>query len=124
MTKACKLCGEEKPTEDFYAHPDTKDGKFTVCKTCYSARENLKNRLKVGFAALKTDHCECCGRTDVPVHLDHCHQDNLFRGFLCRSCNKTIGMRGDNYTSVMESGSDQMYLDYLRMANYRMGKIV
>ena len=122
--KTCNTCNEEKVFTEFYKHPNMKDGYFNVCKGCYSSRENVKNRLKIGFATLKPDHCECCGSLDVKLQLDHCHETNMFRGFICRSCNKTIGNYGDTYESLKELDADQMYLDYLRLANYRMGKVV
>jgi hypothetical protein len=122
--KSCIKCNEEKDFTEFYKSPTMADGYYNVCKICYSSRENLKSRLKVGFAPLKTDYCECCGLFDVKVDLDHCHDTGMFRGFICRSCNKTLGWNGDTYQSVKDAGVDQMYLDYLRLANYRMGKVV
>ena len=120
--KNCKKCGEEKPITDYYKHPDTKDGHFAVCKPCYKGRENVKSRLRTGFANLRPDYCECCGDAEAKLSLDHCHQTNLFRGFICRSCNKTIGAMGDTYEKLLEADADPMYLDYLRLSIYRQGK--
>ena len=122
--KQCIKCKEEKALTEFYKNPTMKDGHFNVCKVCYSARENTKNRLKVGFASLKPDYCECCGSVDVKLHLDHCHETDMFRGFICRPCNQTLASNGDTYESLQEVQADQVYLDYLRLANYRMGKVV
>ena len=72
----------------------------------------------------KPESCECCGANDVKLDLDHCHETGMFRGFICRSCNKTIGIKGDSYKTLKKLESDQIYLDYLRLANYRMGKIL
>lgn len=40
----------------------------------------------------KTDYCEICGRTDLRIHFDHCHQRNIFRGWLCSNCNTVLGL--------------------------------
>jgi len=122
--KKCNRCGEEKGLHSFYKHPTHKDGHFNVCKDCYSTRENLKNRLKIGFGSLKTDYCECCGQYDIKVDLDHCHETGMFRGFICRPCNVTIGSLGDTYEMLKSADANPIYLDYLRLANYRMGKVV
>jgi hypothetical protein len=37
--------------------------------------------------------CECCDQQcGSSLHLDHCHQTGLLRGFLCRSCNVALGL--------------------------------
>ena len=120
----CKSCSETKSVTDFYNHPNTASGRFSVCKACYIRREVLKKRLKAGFASLMTDHCECCGGVGVKLQLDHCHKTEKFRGFICRSCNKTLGCNGDTYASIKEADwLDEIYLRYMRTANYRMGEI-
>lgn len=122
MTKECKICNEIKENTDFYRHPDTKDGHFDVCKSCYSERENLKNRLKLGFASLKPERCECCGE-NTKLQLDHCHDSKLFRGFICRSCNQKLGNLGDTFESALENGAEDIYVDYLKLAALRRGKL-
>jgi Recombination endonuclease VII len=48
--------------------------------------------------------CECCGgRTRRKLHVDHCHQSNRFRGWLCSKCNTGIGLLGDNLRGVMRA---------------------
>jgi hypothetical protein len=56
--------------------------------------------------------CECCGKTELrtALHLDHCHETETFRGWLCGPCNTAIGMLGDNARNVMRA------VDYLRRA--------
>ena len=122
--KECNKCNETLGFENFNRHPCTKDGLFHTCKVCSSKAENLKNRLKIGFSVYKPDSCECCGNSSAKLDLDHCHETGMFRGFICRSCNKIIGLKGDTYESLLSLGADQTYLDYLRLANYRMGKII
>lgn len=56
--------------------------------------------------------CEICGRTPTraSLHLDHCHETNKFRGWLCSSCNNGIGLLGDNSANVLRA------VEYLRRA--------
>jgi hypothetical protein len=40
--------------------------------------------------------CACCSK-EVPIlYVDHCHDSNTIRGFICHSCNAGIGLLGDN----------------------------
>jgi hypothetical protein len=34
ITKVCSVCGQTKPTSDFYRHPSTRDGLDRKCKDC------------------------------------------------------------------------------------------
>lgn len=46
--KRCKDCREEKSLDDFYPHPETRDGRLARCKTCHNARTSAHaqaNRL-------------------------------------------------------------------------------
>jgi hypothetical protein len=40
--------------------------------------------------------CEICGRSDIRLHIDHCHTKGVFRGILCVNCNMGIGNLKDN----------------------------
>lgn len=57
--------------------------------------------------------CEMCDRPPKTraLHLDHDHKTGKFRGWLCQSCNTTLGRFGDNETGLLNA------LDYLRRAN-------
>jgi hypothetical protein len=43
--------------------------------------------------------CDCCGKdivTTKTIQLDHCHEKGVFRGWLCKECNISMGNLGDN----------------------------
>jgi len=46
--------------------------------------------------------CGNCGkkRSELHIHLDHCHLTNKFRGFLCANCNQGYGKLGDSIENV------------------------
>lgn len=48
--------------------------------------------------------CECCGRPSTRrLNLDHDHKTGLFRGWLCYSCNISIGHLGDDLEGVQRA---------------------
>lgn len=50
QSKQCKQCGEVKPVEHFYRHPDTCDGRLNQCKECKKSYEREKRRADVEAA--------------------------------------------------------------------------
>jgi len=51
-TKRCFRCGADKPTSDFYRHPEMGDGRLGKCKECTKSDVRANRRLK---------HEEYCG---------------------------------------------------------------
>ena len=46
--------------------------------------------------------CEICGNPESQGHrlsADHCHVSGLFRGWLCKKCNRLLGQLGDERTA-------------------------
>lgn len=44
QTKLCKVCGDMKPLEDFYRHPDCADGRAHLCKECHKTRMTVRRK--------------------------------------------------------------------------------
>ena len=120
-SKVCSKCGGTFPLTEFHKSVSMRDGRRNECKTCYHLDLSVKYALRRGFADLKPAACECCGKVTDKLNIDHDHNSKMFRGFLCTSCNKTIGCMGDNLQSVTEAGAHRMFIDYMRRGNLRMG---
>jgi hypothetical protein len=52
--------------------------------------------------------CEICRQSDVRICFDHCHETNLFRGWLCVRCNSVLGLAKDDI-NILEK-----LIDYLK----------
>jgi len=51
------------------------------------------------------ESCELCGRLPgkTSLHLDHDHKTGRFRGWLCSSCNTSLGKFGDDLAGVQQA---------------------
>ena len=107
----CKCCHEAKPIEEFYKHKKIKSGYDTRCKDCHKAHGRLRRALKKE-AGEPPEVCGCCGeRSEKTLVLDHCHETEEFRGWLCQTCNLAIGKLGDNIEGITRA------LNYLKNDN-------
>jgi hypothetical protein len=105
--KVCIVCKEYKFFKEFSKHRGHKDNHDGRCRTCINDQVNLRKQLKKK-APVKSEVCECCGKTSNDIVLDHCHQTSQFRGWICRYCNAGIGQLGDDIKGVTKA------LEYLR----------
>jgi hypothetical protein len=63
-------------------------------KICMSGSAKVVRELRK-IVGHPPDKCELCGRVEA-LHLDQDHATKEFRGWLCRSCNTSLGGLGDN----------------------------
>jgi hypothetical protein len=107
--KCCIICGEYKYLEEFDKHTGHKDNRDGRCRECKREQVKLRKEL-MKTAPSKPDTCDCCGKTYETrlITLDHCHETNVFRGWICHYCNAGIGQLGDNIQGLEQA------LQYLR----------
>lgn len=120
--KKCGECGNTFPeTEEYfykgYAYHSVDGSKLqhyhNKCKTCYKKAIAAQIRLNKTHGHKAYGKCDCCGvdakdLKGAKLHLDHCHVTGEYRGHLCGSCNRGLGMLGDNLTGVQNA------LEYLK----------
>ena len=100
--KVCLYCKEEKPLSEFPKHSLYKDNLDTRCRECIK-RVSKVTRDILKLAPPKPEFCECCGEIPRKWVVDHCHDTNEFRGWICDRCNTGIGKLGDNVEGVMKA---------------------
>ena len=109
--KICKVCKIEKNIEAFALNQYGKNNRVLrrpICSECYSKKVKInpfqKKEFEKKFPRPKIGQkfeCPVCLRIFIREHkndvvLDHSHIDGSVRGWLCSSCNTSIGKFGEN----------------------------
>ena len=114
--RACSYCGIIKAIIEFPKHSHYKDNLDKRCRDCIKKGTKLRARIK-RFAPPKPEVCDCCGKhpkeTSVlgTLLMDHDHNTDKVRGWLCNKCNLGIGNLGDNIEGLMKA------MEYLKREN-------
>jgi hypothetical protein len=133
--KKCSSCHEVKSFDDFWKKTAGKDGLQGQCKDCKrvvnrnweldnpEATRLKERRLRIKrmygltiseYEATLSAGCSICGKTEGKICMDHCHKTSLNRGPLCDSCNRAIGLFGDD-PERLRSAAD--YIENWRSAH-------
>jgi len=109
--KYCRECQTTKPEEAFAPNQYGKDNRVLrrpVCRECYARKVKINPGQKREFAASyprpdigEQFTCPICQKSFIREHkndvvLDHSHIDGSVRGWLCSSCNTSLGKFGDD----------------------------
>ena len=115
--KKCTACKEVLPEtkENFHVAArnlsitgNIKEHYSNKCGPCSSKARMVQRRLTKTHGHKAFGTCDCCGidskeiKTDR-LDLDHCHQTEAYRGHLCSSCNRGIGLLGDDIEGVQRA---------------------
>ena len=101
-SKACAKCGQDKPLESYRLYrrvTGDRNSRDSKCKSCSKHSNAVIAKLRL-TAPPQKGICECCGRANDRLVLDHCHDKEIFRGWLCPPCNLGIGVLGDNLQGI------------------------
>jgi transcription elongation factor Elf1 len=111
QSKICTSCGIEKPMEEFSKNQYGKDNRILrrpVCKECYSKKVKISPKEKKLYEAEnprpkigENFTCPICNKTKIrnfqnEIVLDHSHIDGSVRGWVCSSCNTSLGKFHDD----------------------------
>jgi hypothetical protein len=128
VQKKCTKCGKTKYLNEFNGNTSSdahfnKDGyllRRPECKDCTKEATAGKNLAKkfakeegIPYKAPPGTKCLLCdkeGTRNNPIVFDHCHIRKKFRGYLCNSCNRSLGVLGDSVEGLLKS------LNYLNVS--------
>ena len=101
-TKTCSKCERRLPLSSFsvssganFLRPE--------CKKCNNDLTKVRNRLRYKYGMPDSNYqCPICKKDETEVAgkggqrngawvIDHCHESETFRGWLCHSCNRSLG---------------------------------
>ena len=104
-----------QPIENFQQMSYTKSGEAEIKRTCRSCqkghRQVIATLRKQNVYPDKNYRCPICERNIEEVNkynqkllgtwvLDHCHDTNTFRGYICKHCNDGLGGFRDDLTTI------------------------
>jgi|TARA_R100001126_G_scaffold98248_1_gene72335 hypothetical protein len=106
----CIKCGIRQPITHYSV---MKAGEIKrTCRSCRKGHKEILNKLRKENAYPDKDYsCAICDRTleELGKHgqtrlqnwvLDHCHDTNTFRGWVCHKCNTGLGGFSDDLTII------------------------
>lgn len=103
--RICGRCKTYKELSHFYIRKSKKSGN-PYCKPCALAHNReIRYGIPRGTAEVVLgaygDSCGACGRSDLPLVVDHCHDSGEIRGLLCGPCNSGLGLFQDNIDAML-----------------------
>lgn len=119
--KECTKCRKILPRTEFNTNTSgrdafDKDGYRLLRPECMSCTRlagagkttamSAAKRMGISYKAPEGTPCACCGKIGDLV-FDHDHEREVFRGYLCNSENRALGVLGDNVESLLR------YVNYL-----------
>ncbi len=115
--KICTHCKKKLPVKAFPLWSTTAFGgqmRRSACRECQSKHGKIIEKL-YKLAPPKPSKCQCCGvevkniinkkkySNSGILQLDHEHETEEFRGWICYACNQGIGKLGDNLKGIIKA---------------------
>jgi len=115
-TKKCTKCDKHKVLTCFNGNTSGRDG-FTAegyrhrrpeCSDCtkiagqgMKVAKRIAKRDGISYKAPEGTCCAICHKAHKRMVFDHCHEKEVFRGYLCDPCNRSMGVLGDNIEGLI-----------------------
>jgi hypothetical protein len=113
--KSCNKCNKNLCFNCFGGNtsgkdPFDKNGYRLKRGDCISCNKNMVKGKQIAKGIAKKmgvdtapegTECELCHKTDNIV-FDHHHELNVFRGWICNGCNRSIGMLGEDINKIKD----------------------
>ena len=98
VMRVCKRCDETKPLDRFPINNTLPSGVLRkhTCNDCRSHQGKVRARLHRENTKPTDATCPICKRSGGKIVLDHDHDTDEFRGWLCNDCNNALGKFGDS----------------------------
>jgi len=118
-SKVCSKCNEDLPLSSYSWHSG---GNYLrpECKSCNNELSKVRDALRKQYGMPRGEYtCPICLNNEKAVAgkgntkngawvIDHCHDTDTFRGWLCHKCNRSLGGFDDDIEVL------QRAIDYLR----------
>jgi hypothetical protein len=119
QNKTCSKCSEEKKLCDFNGNTSGTDAfdkngyrlRRPECNECTKSvskgKSEAKKRAKelgIPYVPPEGTVCAICNKPPSKGNclvFDHCHKKNIFRGYCCNSCNRSVGVLGDDVDGIL-----------------------
>lgn len=121
QTKICSKCACDKSLTEYNGNTSGCDGfasdgkrlRRPECGTCTKKVSEGKGHamkmakdLGIPYKAPDGTTCAICTRLPTKGNglvFDHCHEKNIFRGYLCNACNRSCGVLGDDVDGLLKT---------------------
>lgn len=142
QTKTCSKCKIEKKLCEFdwntsssdgfdkngyrLRRPECRDCNRDACKGKHEAKKKAKE-LGISYKAPNGTLCAVCNKEATSgngIVFDHCHSTNVFRGYCCNSCNRAIGVLGDNIDGLLIALNYLMKTEKCKIIQNEEGNLV
>ena len=109
--KVCSKCDKYLPLSSFSPHSGANFLR-PECRECNVALKKVRERLRLEYGMPENEYnCPICNCNEEQVKgkgntkngpwvLDHCHDTETFRGWLCHKCNRALGGFNDDLDTL------------------------
>lgn len=121
QSKICSKCNIQKRLTEYKGNTSGADAfdksgyrlRRPECNTCNreissgkTIAKKIAKEMGISYIAPEGTRCAICEQPPTSSNclvFDHCHEKNIFRGYCCNSCNRSMGVLGDNVNGLLRA---------------------